>query len=207
MNKVKVKEIQKKPEALVNFKKTDQTHFVLGMRTYDLFSKHNAVLSVLGGVLGGGMSSRLFQKLREEMGVGYYVRAYNDTYTDHGFFQISAGVDNKRINEVLSAVLEECKKLKNEKMGEEELNKVKECLIGNMKLSLESSDDIANFYGGQELLKRKSRNLEEKAREIRKVTAGQIQNLAKEIFQNKKLNLALIGPFKEKASFLKILKF
>ncbi|MFZ3011679.1 MAG: pitrilysin family protein [Minisyncoccia bacterium] len=207
MSKVKVKETQNKPEVLVNFKKTDQTHFVLGARTYDLFNKNNAVLAVLGGVLGGGMSSRLFQKLREEMGVGYYVRAYNDTYTDHGFFQISAGVDNKRINEVLLAVLEECKKLKNEKVGEEELNKVKECLIGNMKLSLESSDDIANFYGGQELLKRKSQNLEEKASAIRKVTAEQIKNLAGEIFQNKKLNLALIGPFKEKTSFLKILKF
>ena len=82
---------------------------------FNLFNKKNAILSVLGGVLGGGMSSRLFIKLREEMGVGYYVRAYNDSFTDHGFFQISAGVDNKRIYEVLRAVLEECTKLKNEK--------------------------------------------------------------------------------------------
>src|SRR3989344_7909328 len=84
--KVKVKEKQTYPQALVNFKKTDQTHFVLSVRTCDLFDQKNAVLSVLGGVLGGGMSSRLFVKLREEMGVGYYVRAYNDSYTDHGFF-------------------------------------------------------------------------------------------------------------------------
>jgi len=205
--KLKVKEKQNKPEALINFKKTDQTHFVLGVRTFDLFDKKNAIISVLGGVLGGGMSSRLFQKLREEMGVGYYVRAYNDSYTDHGFFQISAGVDNKRIDEVIKAVLEECKKLKTEKVSAEELNKVKECLIGNMKLSLESSDDIANFYGGQELLKKELKSAEEQANKIRKVTTQQIQNLAKEIFQNKKLNLALIGPFKEKAKFLKILKF
>ena len=72
-----------------------------------------------------------------------------------GFFQISAGVDNKRIYEVVEAVLGECRKLKTKKISKDELNKVKECLIGNMKLSLESSDDIANFYGGQELLKRK----------------------------------------------------
>src|SRR3989338_7469644 len=95
--KIQVKDKQGKPQALASFKKTDQTHFVLGVRSHDLFSKYNAVLSVLGGVLGGGMSSRLFVKLREEMGVGYYVRAYNDAYTDHGVFQISAGVDNKRI--------------------------------------------------------------------------------------------------------------
>ena len=206
-SKLKVKETQTKPEALISFKKTDQTHFVLGMRTYDLFNKKDAALSVLGGVLGGGMSSRLFQKLREEMGVGYYVRAYNDVFTDHGFLQISAGVDNKRIEEVITAVLEECKKLKDEKVSTEELEKVKESLIGNMKLSLESSDDIANFYGGQELLKRELKNAEEKAKEVRKVTAEEIQALARDIFKDKKLNLALIGPFKEKNKFLKLLKF
>jgi predicted Zn-dependent peptidase len=205
--KLKVIESQNKPKALVRFKQTDQTHFVLGMRTYDLFSKKNVVLSVLSGILGGGMSSRLFQKLREEMGVGYYVRAYNDSYTDHGFFQISAGVDNKRINEVIGACLEECKKLKENLVDEEELGKVKEYLIGNMKLSLEASDDIANFYGAQELLKRDMKDVDEKANEIRKVTAEQIKALSNDIFTNQKLNLALIGPFKEKTQFIKILKF
>ncbi|OGI67384.1 hypothetical protein A3A05_00895 [Candidatus Nomurabacteria bacterium RIFCSPLOWO2_01_FULL_41_12] len=205
--KVKVKEMQNKPEALIKYKKTDQTHFVLSARSYDFFNKKSPALSVLGGILGGGMSGRLFQKLREEMGVGYYVRAYNDAFTDHGFFQISAGVDNKRIYEVLEAVLKECRKLKNYIVSEEELNKVKECLIGNMKLSLEATDDIANFYGGQELLKKELKNIEEKAKEIRATTARQIQNLAKDIFKNKGLNLALIGPFKEKSKFLKILKF
>ncbi len=205
--KLKVIEKQSTPQALVKWKETDQTHFVLSVRTYDLFNKKNAVLSVLSGILGGGMSSRLFQKLREEMGVGYYVRAYNDAFTDHGFFQISAGVDNKRINEVIEACLEECRKLIKEKVLTEELNKVKECLIGNMKLSLESTDDIATFYGSQELLKKEIKNAEEKAKELRKVTAKQVQDLAKEIFQNSKLNLALIGPFKEKEEFLKILKF
>jgi predicted Zn-dependent peptidase len=205
--KLKVKERQTKPEVLVSFKKTDQTHFVLGVRSLNLFDKKNAVLSVLAGVLGGGMSSRLFQKLREEMGVGYYVRAYNDAYTDHGVFQVSAGVDNKRIEEVLKAVLIECKKLKTEKISPEELNKVKEFLIGNMKLSLESTDDVAGFYGLQELLKHKVEKAEEKANEIRKVTGNQVQSLANQIFKNNKLNLALIGPLKDKAKFLKILKF
>ena len=205
--KLKVKEIQNHPEVLVKFKETDQTHFVLGVRSFGLSNKDNAVLSVLGCILGGGMSSRLFQKLREEMGVGYYVRAYNDAYTDHGFFQISAGVDNKRIEEVIKAIIFECNKLTKEKVSEEELNKVKEYIIGNMKLSLESSDDIANFYGGQELLKRELKNAEEKAKEIRKVTATQIQKLSKQIFKDNKLNLALIGPFKDKLKFKKILKF
>lgn len=205
--KLKVKEIQTKPQTLINFKKTDQTHFILGLRSHNIFDKKNAILSVLAGILGGGMSSRLFQKLREEMGVGYYVRAYNDSYTDHGVLQISAGVDNKRINEVIQAVLSECKKLKNQKISREELNKVKEFLIGNMKLSLEASDDIAGFYGLQELLEHEIKKSEEKADEIRKVTTNQIKLLANDIFKNNKLNLALIGPFKDKSRFSKILKF
>lgn len=204
--KLKVKEKQSRPEVLVKFKDTDQTHFVLGSRSYDLFDKRNSALSVLAGVLGGGMSSRLFQKLREEMGVGYYVRAYNDSYTDHGFLQVSAGVDNKRINEVITAVLEECEKLKMTPVSLDELNKVKEFLIGNMKLSLESSDDIAVFYGLQELLKREIKKPDEKANEIRKVTAEEVKELANEIFTNDKLNLALIGPFRKKDQFQKILR-
>jgi predicted Zn-dependent peptidase len=199
-------EIQSKPEVLVKFKETDQTHFVLAFRSIDMFSKLSPVFSVLSGVLGGGMSSRLFQKLREEMGVGYYVRAYNDAYTDHGFFQVSAGVDNKRVDEVINAVLEECKRLKNELVSNEELDKVKQYLVGNMKLSLESSDDIASFYGMQELLKKKILNQDEKAREINKVTASQIQKVAKELFTEEKLNLALIGPFKDDKKFLDLLK-
>ena len=205
--KVKTKEAQKKPQTLIQYKRTDQTHFVLGVRTYDLFDRRNPALAVLGGILGGGMSSRLFQKLREEMGVGYYVRAYNDTYTDHGFFQISAGVDNRRVKEVLQAVLAECRKLQQEKISVEELKKVKEYLIGNMKLSLESSDDLANFYGGEEILKRSIKTPKQKAQEIRAVTARQIQTLTRDIFRNNQLNLALIGPFRGGAQFTQLLKF
>lgn len=204
--KQKVIEKQNKPEVLLKHKETDQTHFVLGFRTFDLFNKKNITLAVLSGVLGAGMSSRLFIKLREEMGVGYYVRAYNDAYTDHGFFQVSAGVDNKRIHEVLGAVLEELKKIKTELVSEEELEKVKQCLIGNMKLSLESSDDIANFFGMQELLKNKVMSLDDKIEEIKKVKAIDIQRIAKEIFVNEKMNLALVGPFKENKDFIKLLK-
>ena len=205
--KLKTIEKQVEPQVLIKFKKTDQTHFALAARSYNLFNENMPILSVLGGILGGGMSSRLFEKLRNQMGICYYVRAYNDSYTDHGFFQISAGVNNQRTGEALEAVLEECRKLKKQKVSDEELNKVKEFLIGNLKLSLESTDDIANFFGGQEILKHSIDSIEEKIKKIRSVTAEQVQNLAKDIFQNKKLNLAIIGPYKDKNKFLEILKF
>jgi predicted Zn-dependent peptidase len=204
--KLKVKETQKKPGVLLKYKKTDQSHFVLAFRSFDLFSKKNAALSVLGSILGGGMSSRLFQKLREEMGVGYYVRASDDAYTDHGYFEISAGVDNKRVGEVLQAVLTECKKLTTELVSEDELQKVKDYLVGNMKLDLESSDSIAQFHGLQEILKKDIKTIDDKAHEIYQVTSKDVLNVAKEIFKDSGMNLAMVGPAKNKDTFNKLLK-
>ncbi len=205
--KIKTKIIQQKPKVLLKHKATDQTHFVLGVRSADMFSTANPTLTVLGSILGGGMSSRLFIKLREEMGVAYYVRAGNDASLDHGAFQVCAGVTNARTEEVLKEILKECTKLKDEKVTEKELAKVKSYLVGNMKLSLEATDDIANFYGLQEVLKGEVKMLDDKIKKIQAVTASDIQKMAKKIFTNKHLNLAVIGPFKDTARFEKLLKF
>ncbi len=205
--KKKTKDTQKAPQALVKNKKTDQTHFVLGFRAFDIFDKRSMALSLLGGVLGGGMSSRLFIKLREEMGVCYYVRSFADLYTDHGLFQISSGVDNKRVKEVIKVLLEECQKLKDELVSEKELNKVKNMFISNMRMSLEATDDVANFYGTQEILMNKIENPEDKIKKIKNVTSKDIQDIAKEVFKDKNLNLALIGPFEKGDEFRDILKF
>src|SRR5581483_4188541 len=102
---------------------------------------------VLSALLGGGMSSRLFQKLRDEMGVGYYVHSSFDAYTDHGYLDVSTGVDSARVKEVIKAILEEFERLKTERVSEEELKKVKDYITGNLFLGLESSDSIAEFYG------------------------------------------------------------
>lgn len=207
IKKLKTKDTQTKPNVLLKYKETDQTHFVLGVRTFPLADKRNIILSMLSGVLGAGMSSRLFIKLREEMGVAYYVRALNNPSLDHGSFQISAGVNNQRTEEVIKEILKECNLLSEKKVSDKELDKVKSFLIGNMKMSLEATDDIANFYGGQELMKKEIKTLDEKIRDIQKVTANDIQKIAKIIFKNKNLNLAIIGPFENDSQFKKILKF
>ncbi|MCF7834011.1 MAG: insulinase family protein [Candidatus Pacebacteria bacterium] len=204
--KKKTIDTQQKPAVLMHYKDTDQAHFILGFRSYDLFNKRDYAITILSTILGGGMSSRLFEKLREEMGVGYYVNAYNDTSTDHGSFQISAGVDKGRLKEVIQVVLEECKKILENGVPEEEVKKAQEYLIGNMKLSLESSSSLASFYGQQELFREKIRTPEEKAKALRMITNKDVQKVAKEIFQNTKLNLAIVGPFKDEGEFLKILK-
>ena len=205
--KIKVKESQLKPQVLLSYKKTDQAHFVLGVRSFDLYDKKNPIISVIATILGGGMSSRLFQKLREEMGVGYYVYSYNDALTDHGVFQVSAGVDTTRIHEVVSVILCELSKLATEKISEIELKKVKDYMVGSMKLSLESSDDIANFFGGQEIVHKELQTIKDIEKKIRAITVQDIQMLAKKLFVDKSLNFAVIGPYEDSTSFSKILKF
>lgn len=196
--KEKVKESQSEPQLFIKDKKTDQTHLILGVRAFDVFDKNLSKLTVLNAVLGGGMSSRLFQKLRDEMGVGYYVRSGSDEYTDHGYMAVSTGVDKSRVIEVVKAILAELKKLATEDVPAHELAKAKEYLIGNMYLSLETSDSMAEFYGYQEILKGNEETPEEIAKKIEKVTAKDVKEIAKKIFQNKSLNLAVIGEIADK---------
>ncbi len=205
--KLAVTESQSVPAIKIKQKKTDQMHLVLGVRAYDIFDKKLAALRVLAGVLGGGMSSRLFHRMRDVMGVCYYVHAGSDEYTDHGAFSVSAGVDKTRVVEAVQAIVEECKKLTTELVPEAELRKVKDYIIGNTFLSLESSDSIANFIGGQEVLKGEVKKPLELTAKIEKVTAREIQKVAQEIFQNKNLNLAVVGDVSDQSALEKVLVF
>jgi predicted Zn-dependent peptidase len=204
--KKKTLESQKKPALIVQQKKTDQTHLVLGFRALDAKDKRNTVLTLLSVILGEGMSSRLFQKMREELGVCYYVRAEADSYTDHGTFSVAAGVHKDRVKESVIAILEEFRKLKNERVGEAELKKAKDYCIGTMYLGLESSDELGGYFVIQDILKRKIITPQEFEKEIMKVTTNQIQKIANEIFTNKNLNLAIIGAVKNEGEIRSILK-
>jgi predicted Zn-dependent peptidase len=205
--KERVKESQDKPALLIEQKKTDQAHMVLGVRAYGAKDKRMPALSLLSGVLGGGMSSRLWHKLREELGVCYYVRTNTDDYTDHGYFAVSTGVDTKRIQEVIRVVLEECKRLTQELVSEEELQKTKDYLVGNFYLGLEATDALAFFYSSQEISQHTIKKPEEVERELRAVTSKDVMKVAKDIFKNEKLNLAIVGDIQDKAKIKKILSF
>ncbi|HAS84659.1 MAG TPA: hypothetical protein DCS23_01095 [Candidatus Yonathbacteria bacterium] len=205
--KKKTRDTQSVPKVALHHKETDQTHFILGVRSFPIYDKRNPILSVLGGVLGSGMSSRLFRKIRDEMGVGYYVRAGNSTSTDSGYFAVSAGVANDRLEEVLSAVMNELNDLKTNLVSREELSKVKEHIIGMMYLGLESSDDLAEYYGTQEVMRREMRTPKEREKIIRAVTAEDVREMARKIFVDKNLNLALVGPTKDEMALRALLKF
>ncbi|MFZ2303705.1 MAG: pitrilysin family protein [Minisyncoccia bacterium] len=206
-NKKKTRNTQLSPQIILKHKETDQTHFILGVRSFPVYDKRNPILSVLGGVLGSGMSSRLFRKIRDEMGVGYYVRAGNSASTDSGYFAVSLGVANDRLSEVLLAVMKELNDLKTNLVSAEELSKVKEHIIGMMYLGFESSDELAEYYGSQEVMHREIRTPKEKEKIIRAVTVEDVRKMAQKIFVEKNLNLALIGPTKDDTALKAILKF
>ncbi|PIW76658.1 MAG: hypothetical protein CO001_00140, partial [Candidatus Portnoybacteria bacterium CG_4_8_14_3_um_filter_40_10] len=145
-------------------------------------------------------------EVREHRGLAYYIRANNVSLTDSGYLISNAGVDNKRVEDAIKVILDEFKKTKEQKIPEKEIQKAKDHIRGATLLSLESSDEVASFLGGQEVLKKEILLPEEFFKKIEKITAADLQRVAREIFRPEKLNLALIGPFKEKERFEKLLK-
>jgi len=208
MKKVRVIERQTVPRCLTYFKKTDQSHFCLGVRAYNLFHPKRYVLEVMANLLGGSgmMSSRLFTELREKHGLAYYIKTEADQDTDTGYLVTSAGVDNKRIEQAIKIILKEYRDISHRKVSLKELKKAKDNLKGRLALGLESSDANAMFYSIQELLEKKVLKLEEIFKRIDKVSANDILKVAKDIFKLKNLNLAIIGPFEDQERFRKLLK-
>ena len=207
ITKSKTKEKQSKPAVAVKFKESDQAHLVLGVRAFDIFDDRRHALQVLANVAGGGMSSRLFHRIREKLGAAYYIRAGADLLLDHGYFSVSAGVDHKKLEIVIKAILEELKRLADELVGADELKKAKDHLIGNFILGMETSDELAGFYGSQEILSQKLSKPSQVIDKIQRVTSDEVRRVARTIFKNDKLNLALIGPYRQTETFKKILRF
>jgi len=206
LRKPKVIENQTAPALLLSERKTDQAHLCLGVRTFNIFNPKRYALNILGTILGDMMSSRLFTEVRGKRGLAYHISTDIEMNPDTGYLVTYAGVDSKRIDEAIQAILNEYKKTSIEPITLSELKKGKENIKGRTALSLESSDALASFYGSQELLEEKISTPEEFFKEIDKVTREDILNVAREIFKPEKLNLTLVGPFKEKERFQKLLK-
>lgn len=202
-----VVEDQKEVQLKLHFKETDQTHFFLGGRGLPYNHSDRFILELLTAVLGKGMSSRLFETLREKSGLCYYVSAGYEPFSDTGMWFIRAGVDNKRFPKAVELTMKELKKMKTARVPKKELKKTKEYLKGKLKLSLETSDSQATFFGMQELLLNKTLTIEELCAKIEAVTQDDVIRLANELFVNEKLNLAAITPEKNETKIRNILSF
>jgi predicted Zn-dependent peptidase len=203
---VPVEEDQKAPALRIKFKKTDQTHLVVGVRAYHENHKDRYALVLLGVILGGSMSSRLFIEVREKRGLAYYVRTGVESYEDTGYFVAKSGVEHENLELALATILKEFQKISQEEVSEKELQKAKDLIKGKTVMGMEASDEVAAFFLDQEMARKKMLTLQEKFALIDKISSRDILRVAKDIFKNEKLNLAVIGPHKNGAKLKKILK-
>lgn len=174
-------------------KDTEQVHVCVGTQGLRLDDDQVYVLQVINTVLGGGLSSRLFQEIREQRGLVYSVYSYHASYHDTGLFAIYAGLSKENVNLVLDLVTRELYKIRSEGINEEELRRAKDQLKGNFLLSLESVNARMSRLGKSELYLGKVVPPEEVVQRIEEVTAEQVRSLAGAMFRADKLAMATIG--------------
>jgi predicted Zn-dependent peptidase len=189
----------------VHTKASDQAHICLGVHSHPLEHPDRYVLQVLATVLGGGMSSRLFTEVRERRGLAYYVYGVNHSYTDTGSLYAQAGVDINRIDDAVSTIAAELRKIAAEAVPQDELDKAKSFAKGRFVLQLETSQGLIMFGLRREVLESRTPDPEEILRDIDKVTVEDVQRVARELIAGHGPNLAVIGPFDDPARFEKLL--
>ncbi len=204
--KAKVIETQRHPQLLVEWRKTNQTNIALGVRGYGLEDPRRFTQHIMAVLLGGMMSSRLFVEVREKLGLAYDISTQSESDPDTGFLFTMAGVKNDSVPKAVQVILNEYKKLKTKLIPDAELTKAKEYEKGKLALELESSNAKASFYGTQELLRGEMLTLELLYDKINQVTREDIRVLSRDVFVPEKLNLALLGPYREESAFLPLLK-
>ncbi len=190
----------------LQYKETEQVQFALGFPGFPYGHKHLPALSVLSTILGGGMSSRLFTEVRERRGLAYSVRSSLSPYQDVGNIAIQAGLTKAKLDEGIAVILQELGKAARKGVTAEELLRAKEYIKGKTVLGLEESSALAEFFAKQELLQKKIETPQERLSRIDKVTREDVLAVAKQVFRTSTLSAALIGPFKDKARFMKLLK-
>ena len=201
---VKIKQLS--PRLELKFKAIEQVNLCLGFPAYALGDPRLYPLYLLAVILGGNMSSRLFTNIRERHGLAYFINASISTYQDISLLGVQAGLDKKRIKPAISLILAELQKIKKDGVTAAELKAAQEFLKGKLILDLEDSEHVADWLGKQQLLLNKISTPEERLKKIMAVKAPQIKKAAQEIIQPQRLNLALIGPFKDKKIFTPLLE-
>lgn len=206
MTKLPVVEKQSAPQAMINWKETDQSNFIIGFRSYNMFDVRKYAESILATVLGGWMSSRLFIEVRDKRGLAYHIESDTNHESDSGFFYIYAGVNNSKIEEAIKVVMDEVAKVKREGITSDELQKAKDYLEGHLTMALENSRAVAQTYAAPVLFENKVLTPEEELAKIKAVTLEDVLKVAKDIFREDKLNFSVIGPFKDEQIFKNLLK-
>jgi predicted Zn-dependent peptidase len=179
--------ILKKKESL------EQVHITLGVPAFRMAHELRFPLYILNTVLGGGMSSRLFQDIRERKGLAYAVYSELNLFSDTGCLTVYAGTGIETAKEVVTSVIQEFRQLKDELIGEDELRRAKDHLKGSLMLSLESTSSRMSNLARQELYFERFMSLDEMLEAIESVTRDQVQAIAQDFFKTENIALAMLG--------------
>ncbi|MGA8534325.1 MAG: pitrilysin family protein [Candidatus Tumulicola sp.] len=187
------------PDRLVRHKDSEQAYVVVGTRGLSVRDERRYALSLLDTVLGGGMSSRLFQEIREKRGLVYTVYSFQAAYRAAGLFGVYAGASPENVQSCIDLIVEQFGNARTIRIAEDELRLAKEHVKGNLTLSLESTSSRMIRLGRNEFALGRQVTPEEIEQRIDAVTAGEVQELASELLSDKNLGLCIIGPVDESA--------
>jgi predicted Zn-dependent peptidase len=190
----------------LKFKETEQVLVSLGFPGFPYGHRKLPALVLLATILGGGMSSRLFTEVRERRGLAYSVSADVEVFQDTGYLAVFAGLSKAKLKEGIATILGELATMAKSGPTAEELRRAKDYLRGKMILKLEASSALADFYARQELLTRRTETPEEKLAKIDAVTREDVRALAAGAFRATALVASVIGPYKDSAPFMRLLK-
>lgn len=186
------------PRVAIVERKLDQSHVMLGFNAVRRDKEELYAISMMARVLGGGMSSRLFQVVREELGAAYYIGAGTSSYATHGYMRIVAGLNHEKLEEVMRAIRGEITKIREERVSDAELKRVQDFSIGNFMLGLETSSDLAFYYADDLVTIGKMEKPAEVIKRIKSVTPAQIQRAARAYLTPENTTFGIIGPYTQK---------
>lgn len=175
-------------------KETEQAHICWGTQGLDACSDDRFAMAVLDSTLGGGMSSRLFQEIREKKGLAYAVYSYHSLYQDTGAFTVYAGTRPSNMEQVVRLVQAEIEKVKQHGITAEELDRAKESMKGSLVLGLESTRNRMTRLGKAHVTGSPLLSMDELVERVEAVTGEQVTELARRLFGGPQA-LAVIGPF------------
>lgn len=188
---------QTTPNRLFRHKDSEQAYVVLGTRGLSVCDDRRYVLSVMDTILGGGMSSRLFQEIREKRGLVYTVYSFQAAYRGAGLFAVYAGTSPENVPECVSVVCDQFAQLRERPVGENELRLAKEHIKGSLTLSLESTSSRMIRLGRSEFSLGRQLTTEEIEQRVEAVSAAEIQTLAQELLAEDNMGLCVLGPVDE----------
>jgi len=172
----------------------EQVHLCIGVPSFPIAHERRFGVAVLNNLLGGGMSSRLFQNIREKLGLAYAVFSEITPYSDAGMLTVYAGTAAETIGQVIDLTIKEFRSLKESPVSEEELLRAKNHLKGSLMLSLESTSSRMTNLARQELYFGRFYTLDEILASIEAITREEVQSLALEFFRTEQIAVTVLGP-------------